>query len=336
VTRRGRLRVALTAALSGVAALAAVELGFRVRAWVHPVPAWISLEHFPHNPRGYFRPCEGGTFCPNLDRTALGCDAPVDASRGQVVFVGDSFTWGQGVDAIDTYPSLIEFPRDQRRNCAMTGYQVEDVHRTVVDLTARLHPRLVVYGMVLNDFGMYAPDDTTFSDVGGFTMIADYMNFRTGNLDEYVRSRHHSAPLRALLSVSETARYFYRARVMRHISHLTIESYKNAFRGEPAARGFKLIRDMAARAGPRFLVVLWPLFIDFQHYPLEDVHRAIVDELRRSRIEVLDLLDAFRGRDASRLIVYETDQHPNDDAHRIAAAAVREKLRALGWPPFDR
>ena len=36
------------------------------------------------------------------------------------------------------------------------------------------------------------------------------MNFRTMNLDEYLRTRPHSAPVRWLLAVSETARWLYR------------------------------------------------------------------------------------------------------------------------------
>jgi GDSL-like Lipase/Acylhydrolase family len=330
-----RRRTAATL-ISGLATLLAIEGGFRVRSWLTPTPRWIAEDHYPENPRGYFRDCGDGTFCPITDRAPVhGCDAPVDPAKGQILFVGDSFTFGQGVNPADAWPSRIDFPGRQRRNCAVSGHSITPVHRDAVRRIEELHPDLVVYGMVLNDFGLYPPEDPAFEGVGGATMIADFMNFRTRNLDEYVRGRAHAAPVRWLLSLSETARYFYRAAVMRRVSALTREGYEEAFRGEHRAEGFRLIRDMAGRS-KRFLVVLFPLFVDFSRYPFEALHRSIREELERSRIEVIDLLDTYRGRDARELTVYETDQHPNEVAHRLAAETLRERLRELGWPPFDR
>lgn len=331
--RRRRVHAALAVALSTLAALAGVEAGFRVRACVAPEPRWLEEDRYPSNPRGYFRPCGDGTFCPNRERDAVhGCAAPVEPEKGQVLFVGDSFTFGQGVDAADAWPSLIDFPRDQRRNCAVSGHEVDDAQADVARLAAQYHPRLVVYGMVLNDFGLETRDPD-FASVRGAQFIDDFMNFRTQNLERY--ARRERAPVRFALTWSEAARWFYRRRVLARVSRLTLDGYRRAFAGERGAAGYACIRDMAQRS-PRFLVVLFPLFVSLDRYPLEDVHRAIREELARAHIEVLDLLDVFRGRDAARLIVYPTDQHPNEDAHRLAAAAVRERLRRLGWPPFDR
>lgn len=333
---RGRARVALTTLASLVISLAAVEVGFRVHARLAPPPRWITIDRYPGNPRGYFRDCGFGEFCPDLDRLPMhGCDAPVVPGKGQVVFVGDSFTWGQGVDAVDAWPSLIKFPRDQRRNCAVSGHEIWHVQEDVKNLVEKYHPRLVVYGMVLNDFGLLVSQENDFVSVGGASQIADYMNFRTMNLDDYLRTRRHSTAMRWLLDVSETARWIYRAQVLRRVSRLTLDGYRASFAGETGAEGYARIRDMAARSGERFLVVLWPLMLDFDHYPLEDVHRAIRAQLERDHIHVLDLLDAFRGRDASKLIVFPTDQHPNEEAHRIAARAVRDELERLKWPPYD-
>jgi hypothetical protein len=42
---------------------------------------------------------------------------------------------------------------------------------------------------------------------------------------------------------------------------------------------------------------------------------------------VLDLFDAFRGRDGPSLWVHPTNQHPNEEAHAIAAEALGRFLR---------
>jgi hypothetical protein len=326
-----RLRTPAAVALSVLVTLLAIDAGFRIHAHFAGTPRFVGIERYPSNPRGYFRPCENGLYCPDFDRDPIhGCAAPLEPGKSQVLFVGDSFTFGQGVDAVDAYPSLIEFPGEQRRNCAVGGNAVWDVQRDLVAQVEKYHPRLVIYGMVLNDFGMFPPDEKEFADVGGQGQILDYMNFRTMNLDKYLASRHEGGGLALLLRLSETARYFYRASVVRRISRETLEGYRKAFQGDWARKNFDLIRDMAKRS-PRFLVVLFPLFVHLDRYPLADVHALIRAELARSGIQVLDLLDAYRGMDASKLVVFETDQHPSYEAHRIAASAVREKLGQLGW-----
>jgi hypothetical protein len=323
--------------LSGALTLLAIETGFRIHAWVSPAPIWIGEDHYPENPRGYFRPCvdKPGVFCPDLDRSSHGCDAPLEPGKGQVLFLGDSFTWGQGVDAKDTFPSRIAFPGRQRRNCGVSAYAIDDVFRKFEEQRARYSPDLVVYALVLNDFGL-SPDQSAFDEFAqqnGPSNIEDYMNFRTMNLDSYLASKNHSWIVRLLLE-TETGAWFYRQSVMREVSRTTIQAYRNAFT-DPSSwdHGVAQIRAMAARSD-RFLLVVFPLFARLKDYPLEDVHKKIVDEMHRSHIEVLDLLDTFRGMDESKLIVYRTDSHPNDVAHKIAAEAIQKKLQALKWPPY--
>jgi hypothetical protein len=121
--------------------------------------------------------------------------------------------------------------------------------------------------------------------------------------------------------------------VLRDVDRATTARYRAVF--QPGARtrdaGFTIIGDMAARSD-HFLVALFPLFVRLAHYPFETTHREIRDELDRRGIEVVDLLDVYRGMDESQLIVFPTDRHPNALAHRLAAGAIRDRLRVLGWP----
>ncbi len=334
--KRRRLRSLLTYVLSGALTLFVIETGFRLHAHFAPAPVWISEDHYAENPRGYFRPCERpGVFCPKLDRSMHGCDAPVEPGQGQILFLGDSFTYGQGVNAEDTFPSRIEFPGRQRRNCGVSAYAVDDVFRKFTVQRSRYRPELTVYALVLNDFGL-SPDPEAyrdFAELDGPSNIEDYMNFRTMNLDRYLATRDHSRLVRFLLE-TETGAWFYRQSVIRRVSRTTLQAYRNAF-NDPAAweHGMGEIRAMAA-GSDHFLLVVFPLFARLSGYPLEDVHRKIVDEMHRSHIEVLDLLDTFRGMDESKLVVYKTDSHPNEIAHALAADAIKRKLQLLGWPPF--
>jgi hypothetical protein len=187
--------------------------------------------------------------------------------------------------------------------------------------------------MVLNDFGIDAVGGDEFAAVGGPPDINDYIMLRLHGLDALL-ARRQASPLLRLALRSRAVSFFYRRALLQRVGRLTAEGYRKTFGPGPARdHGFAQIRAMAAES-ERFLVVLWPLLQDLRHYPFEDIHRTIRDELARANIEVLDLLDVLRGRDERALWVYDYDQHPNEVAHQLAADAIRQRLRTLAWPPF--
>ena len=77
--------------------------------------------------------------------------------RFRVMVVGDSLTYGQGIDTFWTYPSQLQRSLEsdfkvEILNLGVQGYQSEDVLRVVRRFLAQLDPALVIYGMCLNDF----------------------------------------------------------------------------------------------------------------------------------------------------------------------------------------
>ncbi len=82
---------------------------------------------------------------------------PRDPNRFRIMVVGDSFTYGDGIDAFWTYPEQLErsLARDFRvevLNLGVDGYASEDVLNVVRRFLPELKPDLVVYGVCLNDF----------------------------------------------------------------------------------------------------------------------------------------------------------------------------------------
>ncbi len=87
----------------------------------------------------------------------------------RVMVVGDSLTYGQGIDEQWTYPRQLEALLEgdyhvEILNLGVMGYQSEDVLGVVRSFLPELQPDLVVYGVCLNDFlpsrvGEYRSDD---------------------------------------------------------------------------------------------------------------------------------------------------------------------------------
>ena len=89
------------------------------------------------------------------------------------------------------------------------------------------------------------------------------------------------------------------------------------------------IQKQTEANGTEFLLVIFPFYYELQStYPFQVVHDIVSVFAQRNSIDVLDLRDAFPGFDGPELWVYETDQHPNEQAHALAAASVFRYLRA--------
>jgi hypothetical protein len=82
---------------------------------------------------------------------------PKQEGRRRILAVGDSFTYGQGIDAFWSYPAQLErmlegSPPVEVLNLGVPGRASEDVLEVVRSLVPVLEPDFVVYGMCLNDF----------------------------------------------------------------------------------------------------------------------------------------------------------------------------------------
>jgi lysophospholipase L1-like esterase len=82
---------------------------------------------------------------------------PKSASQFRIIIVGDSLTYGYGVQEEETYPMQIEAALKTKfnvevLNLGVTGCQSEDILKIVREYTPLLQPDLIIYGVCLNDF----------------------------------------------------------------------------------------------------------------------------------------------------------------------------------------
>jgi hypothetical protein len=81
-------------------------------------------------------------------------------------------------------------------------------------------------------------------------------------------------------------------------------------------------------SGGRFILMSWPLLVGLEgRYPFAAVHEKVRRFCVKEGIEYLDLLDTLRGRPSASLWVHPVDRHPNEEANRLAAAALLPVVR---------
>ncbi|MBD3309308.1 hypothetical protein GF339_23125 [candidate division KSB3 bacterium] len=82
---------------------------------------------------------------------------PKKPDQCRIMVVGDSLTYGKGVDAADPYPQRIETGlssthRVEVLNLGILGVQSEDILKIIVTYAPQLRPDLILYGVCQNDF----------------------------------------------------------------------------------------------------------------------------------------------------------------------------------------
>jgi hypothetical protein len=239
--------------------------------------------------------------------------SPVESRGMRVLGLGDSFTYGRGVRYEDIYLTRLEKLLNQGRheiavkNCGVVGASIEDVVGTY-ERESLSFPRgsLVIYGLVLNDFGL---------DTAGSIRGLNFIDLNNGGYS-FSPARKRSAFVNFILHSIET----------RRLHTATVKAYVESFEGKSAEHGFDLLHRLnqsVLENGGTLLVVVFPLLYDFENYRFSSIHEKIEGFCHDCRILYLDLLPAFsRHNRAEDLWANPTDHHPNEIAHRIAAEEI--------------
>jgi hypothetical protein len=131
--------------------------------------------------------------------------------------------------------------------------------------------------------------------------------------------------------------YFLETRTRRLQERLGVRaSYEDHLRslyreGSPdLAAHRKLLGEFLQGVGGRVTVVIIPVLHELDNYPFAMAHDYVKGLARANGVNVIDLLDAFRGMDARDLVVNPYDFHFNEKAHAIVADYLRDALEKQG------
>jgi lysophospholipase L1-like esterase len=281
------------------------------------------------NPRGYhlFLRNDGGDNIYGLKyrETAEGYRLPDKISYVEnnnekynhfILGIGDSFTYGQGVKYEDLYLTRLErlLDKDNRKikveNRGLDGADINKIFEVYLFESSKRSYPLVIYGFMLNDFGLFGAHKIIGSDFvdinnGGNRWNAWRSNLASVNLIAYVMER-------------------------RRLHNHTMKAYLDAFKGEYARLGFKTLGQLnqgIKSKGGTLVITLFPLIYNFKNHPFREIHDKISRFCIQENIPFLDLLPAFSEYRPEELWVNPTDYHPNEIAHRIAAENIYHFLK---------
>jgi len=280
-------------------------------------PSSVSVHEFGSDPRGYFDP--GATLTYRINSHGfrgpeISADKPPDTFR--IIGVGDSFTFGTGVRREDTFLAVLEAILSgpgrsvEVLNLGVMGYDTASEVNLLRFFGLKFSPDVVIVCYFMNDAAVSGPFHRAFN------VNPDHR--------ELPFWRRHSRL--ADVVASRVDRY-------RGVKKM-IESYRKGYQPNAAGwvrckRALRRARSMADKHGFRMAMMVFPMLWELtEDYPFKQIHNIVVDYARTESIPVLDLLPAFQGQDGPSLWVHPNNQHPNEEAHAIAAKALHEFLVA--------
>ena len=255
---------------------------------------------------------------------------PKSDNEIRILFLGDSFTYGEGVrDGAKTFPKLIETALNNRPPAGVSRHSSAFNGGIPASLTEQwvvlgeqalktYHPDLIVTVFFLRD------------GVAKLTTREPIEHIR----EELLRLKDDSP----LFRHCRIYRYFREQTELTRLSRQYLQDLRTGYLGTPdeirqwqrAQRDLLRIRDGACRAGVKFALVIFPVLFELnEDYPLTDICREIERFGADNEIPTFSLLPAFLGRDAASLWVSPLDQHPNERGHAIAAEAMEPFVRGL-------
>jgi len=248
----------------------------------------------------------------------------------RILFLGDSFTFGEGVHFDDVYPEVTarllrkrfsaEHARIEGYDLGVGGYDTMNELALLRSAAPRYRPDAVVLGYVLNDAEshLYVKDIVT----GRAVQNPPALPVLVQSL-----SRLPPNPLYRL----RIAQLIWRVWTGTRINRMTLQYYDSLY--SPANPAWEdnrqalisLLRLCRERDIPCY-AVCFPLLYRLNSYPFLEVHRIVRGVVEKEGGVFIDLLDYLRDQKDSDLWVHPSDQHPNEKVHLIASRALADRL----------
>jgi len=234
----------------------------------------------------------------------------------RIVILGDSQTFGYGVDAAWAYPTLVEQLLSHRYrvevfNLGVIAYQSEDVARVLDRFIGPLKADLVIYGICLNDF---LPSGKLERDFNAPPLplpawIAEIAAYRT-HLGRFLEDSYQPLLIRlgirndfyddALKNIA-----IYRPRFTDDLRRM-----QNAARAAGIAPVIGMVIDPQPRWNGRGQVLA----------------RIAEESMRTADFDIIPTEDYYRIHDGQSFSLSQWDGHPNEAGQAVAATMIVDHL----------
>ncbi len=273
-------------------------------------------------------------FALNTQLNSLGCrdrEWTVEKPAGtrRIAFVGDSYTYGWGVERVeDRFPDLIQARFDSASpgrvevmNVAKPGWDTSAELTPIADMIARYGVDEIVLCYVPNDIEKLLPRTPDFDPIRPPEPVL--MNIYSSCLVDYVYRT-------VWLPLTPTVHGYH---------DWLAEGYADTEiwrrHQEQLASMIRMCKEARRPDGSNvtFRVALLPFIATGgEKFQAKALHATLRNFFEANDVDVVDLLPVLSGHSVKDLIVNSQDAHPNEFAHRLFADSVWKKFFGKNAP----
>lgn len=236
----------------------------------------------------------------------------IEEDSYKMVILGDSITYGSGVNLEDTYAKVLEKKLNkfgdrkyETFNLGVPGYGTAQEYELLKVKGLNYDPNLIILGYTLND-----PME--------FNCKINLLNIPIG-----CRLKGLLLQSKFLFFVRRSIRNLFPEDDKRHVTSLGLDEKKWL----RAAKPFEDLSRVSKEKNIPVLIVIFPLLKDFNNYQWLNVHSKIKNISETQGFYVLDMYDYYKDYKSEDLQINEKDiYHPNKQGHEIAADAIFKTL----------
>ena len=250
----------------------------------------------------------------------------------RLVILGDSVSFGLGVEQNQIYPALLERHLSHRLrrpyevvNLAVFAYDTRHELEAFRDDGLALAPTTTVLQFYMNDFSIAGDSRPVFSLVAAFRTLKNRYFFHSalyrrwypvarGAADRFARTRRQPSPPSAVAAAEPEIMLRYLA------------SYPD----DLSVAAFRAVREIhaeATRGGSRFLLFVSPDQAQLSTAKYDGIDRRIHRFCRANGISFFDPLPALRARPDRARLFYD-QSHLSPLGHEVVAALLADELVA--------
>ena len=235
----------------------------------------------------------------------------------RILFLGDSFTFGQGVEGKNRFSDLVEDRLNRERpglfhvyNAGIPASSPENWFRALKKLMPDYRPDLVLAVFFLRG-GIAIGTSLRFHE--------ERINSLKARYDAGLLSRHSKlvAAIGDRLATRDFTEWYLNQFHLAYLGDLRQTGMWRFQQGRLAK-----IKRYCERRGVQFRMSIFPLLYELNDYEFDSVEREITRFADSAGIPIMSLTPGFLGRNERELWLSPSDQHPNERGHAIAAETL--------------
>jgi lysophospholipase L1-like esterase len=255
----------------------------------------------------------------------------------RIAAVGDSCTFGFGLELEDTWPKQLERelqktnPKTEVINFGVMGYNTPQEAERIQDKVLKYSPDLIIIGYSLNDIGVFSRERRVLHTYQGYTSFlstgSDFIDGLLSHLKTYmlIKNRLYLKKTNADTRPQYSKDGYKLLRI--GYNRYYFDGYKEPENWQILNTAFAKIRALTQPKIP-VLFVIHTEFADMEHYLFGEIHEIVKKLCRDYGFPVIDPLNDMLAYKVEDLRISKTNIHPNAFGNKVFVQAIIRYLQA--------